>query len=97
MGGIGSDRLRRRKLLVATVGVAAVSYVVGTACNNSATSGNLMAPPDEDAQVPPTSGNLPAPPPPTDAGDSGEDAGDSGEDASDAGDSGEDASDGSSG
>lgn len=36
-----------RKLLIAAVGVATISYV---ACNSTTTSGNLVAPP-EDAQV----------------------------------------------
>jgi hypothetical protein len=35
-----------RKLLVASVGVAAVSYVAANGCS-SETSGNLVAPPDD--------------------------------------------------
>jgi hypothetical protein len=66
-----------RKLLVASVGVASVSYVV--ACG-SESSGNLVGPPEPDASADvqadhPTSGNL-APPP--DAGphlDAGQDSG----------------------
>jgi hypothetical protein len=63
---------QRRKLLVASVGVAAVSYVVGVACGET-TSGNLVAPPAEDARVDQgvTSGNLPAPPPVDAASDQG--------------------------
>jgi hypothetical protein len=60
---------RRRKLLVATVGVATVSYVLtNAACKGSTTSGNLVAPPPPDVtdagepDRPPISGNLPAPP-----------------------------------
>ena len=76
---------RRRKLLSASVGVAAVSYVLGAACggettgssSGNPTSGNLPAPPPTvirdaaDEQLPPVSGNLPAPPP-MDAGDGGD-------------------------
>ena len=79
------DRPRRRKLLAASVGIAAVSYVVGIACNDGVTSGNLPAPAPRDAadeQQNVISGNLPAPPPP-DASQDGGDAGDGG-DASDA-------------
>ncbi len=69
-----------RKLLVASIGVAAVTYV---ACSDSGseTSGNLMAPPDagsQDDQF--TSGNLVAPEP-DDAGDAANDADDSATDA----------------
>jgi hypothetical protein len=44
----GTTKKRGRKLLIASVGVAAVSYV---ACSSSRveTSGNLVAPPQEDA------------------------------------------------
>ena len=59
-----------RKLLVASVGVAAVNYMV--ACDKPPTSGNLpapqivdAAPPPVPSNIPPTSGNLPAPPPPS--------------------------------
>lgn len=58
------DRPRRRKLLVASVGVATVSYVLLTACgkeNTPPVSGNLPAPPPTDPI--PVTGNLPAPPP----------------------------------
>jgi len=53
-----------RKLLMASVGVAAVSYV---ACSNTETSGNLVAPPGDAAAGDanddfPTSGNLLPPP-----------------------------------
>src|SRR5262249_49722647 len=69
-------RLTSRKLLVASVGVAAISYV-GCSTNPPA-SGNLMPPqPPPDAgespvvtvpsENPPVSGNL-MPPPPQDAG-----------------------------
>ena len=86
-------RLRRvltsRKLLLATVGLATISYV---ACTDGSTSGNLMATPLRDSaadrEPPPTSGNLmPAPfdssmpDAPTDTG-AGQDAA---PDASDAG------------
>jgi hypothetical protein len=56
-----------RKLLVASLGVAAISYV---ACGTTATSGNLAPPPDAaaDAVDDQISGNL-APPP-----DAGSDA-----------------------
>lgn len=56
-----------RKLLVASVGVAAVNYMV--ACDKPPTSGNLPAPQIVDAappvpsDIPPAAGNLPAPPP----------------------------------
>ncbi len=66
------QKRERRKLLAATAGVAAVSYVLG--CNPTPTSGNLPAPPPTET-VPPTSGNLPAPPPvdaSADAGASGD-------------------------
>ena len=77
-----SRKLRARKLLVASVGVAAISYV---ACSTE-TSGNLMAPYDSDAgadagtadgkaDAPPTSGNL-MPPPPADAAADATDASD---------------------
>lgn len=77
---------RARKLLVASVGVAAISYV---ACSTE-TSGNLMAPYDSDAgsrrrhrrrqaDAPPTSGNL-MPPPPADAAADATDASDAGAD-----------------
>ncbi|HVH45606.1 MAG TPA: hypothetical protein VM925_24800 [Labilithrix sp.] len=76
-----SDRPRRRKLLVASVGIASVSYVVGVACIENSTSGNLPAPPPSDGSTvdrgpPPTSGNLPAPPPAPDAATDASDAGD---------------------
>lgn len=58
-----------RKLLVASVGVAAISYVACSSDGNDVGSGNLAPPPDtgmvEDTAVPPMeigSGNL-APPP----------------------------------
>ena len=57
---------RRRKLLVASIGVATVSYVVLTACKETPISGNLPAPPPP-TDNPPVVGNLPAPPPPEDA------------------------------
>ena len=58
---------RRRKLLVASIGVATVSYVA-IACRETPVSGNLPAPPPP-TETPPVSGNLPAPPPPAeDAG-----------------------------
>lgn len=90
------ERLPRRKLLVASVGVAAVSYVaIGASCNGP-TVANLPAPPPTStpsttATVPPTAANLPAPPPtvanlpappPIDSGsDANADAGDAGKDA----------------
>lgn len=70
---MNKPRLLARKLLVASVGVAAVSYA---ACSTPETSGNLMAPDDADAQTKDAgedqdafvgSGNL-MPPPPRDAG-----------------------------
>lgn len=94
-----SGRLHRRKLLVASIGIASVSYVVGTAClSDGVTSGNLPGPPPGDGSaadtgIPPTSGNLPAPPPP-DASDAS-DAGDAGDASDDAADAGEDADAGS--
>lgn len=86
------DRPRRRKLLVASVGIASVSYVVGVAClDSTSTSGNLPAPPPTDGatqdareDVGVISGNLPAPPPPeNDAGeeDASDAAAEAGEDA----------------
>jgi hypothetical protein len=57
---------RRRKILVASIGVATVSYVVLTACRETPISGNLPAPPPP-TDNPPVVGNLPAPPPPEDA------------------------------
>jgi hypothetical protein len=73
-------RFTPRKLLVAAVGVATLSYVAGCKEQQPPTSGNLPAPPpssvlDADAsspavdsgspfEPPPTSGNLPAPQPP---------------------------------
>jgi hypothetical protein len=63
-----------RKLLVASLGVAAVAYA---ACSNNATSGNLVAPPTDGATDSPTDavpdwgvGNLV--PPPTEAGPDGD-------------------------
>jgi len=68
--------LKGRKLLVASIGVASVSYVTGCSAfsdpGNSPTSGNLLAPPAQvvDNPLPPTSGHLvgppevPPPPPP---------------------------------
>ncbi len=57
------DRPKRRKLLVASVGVASISYVVA-ACGKDQrpVSGNLPAPPPTPS-VTPISGNLPAPEP----------------------------------
>jgi hypothetical protein len=67
-------RLATRKILVATLGVGAVSYV--TACGSN--SGNLLPPPPQDAapeamidgsmQDVVTSGNLMGPPPDTGTG-----------------------------
>lgn len=84
-----------RKLLVAAVGVATISYVAaacGELDGGPPTSGNLMAP-TEDRYVPPTSGNLPAPPPvdasaDADASDADADAGDADAEDADAGDAG---------
>ncbi len=92
------QRPRRRKLLVASVGVAAVSYVVGTACNvgGEMTSGNLVSPPPTPTEQPPIGGNLPAPPPPdasADAGDAGDGGDTDGGDAGDGGDGGDAATD----
>jgi len=81
--------LGRRKLLVATLGVATVSYVILANCGGQTdapptaanlpapypTAANLPSPPPP--QPPPTAANLPAPPP----FDAGADA-----DASDASD-----------
>ncbi len=51
-----------RKLLVASLGIAAVAY----GCKRAGPTGNLMPPPPHDAMtVPP--GNLMPPPPPEDA------------------------------
>jgi len=66
---MAKKRVLGRKLLVASVGVAAISYV---ACTTTQTSGNLMAPEtdaaaDAEPDAPVTSGNL-MPPPPVDAG-----------------------------
>lgn len=58
---------RRRKLLVATVGVATVSYAMALAAcgkENTPVSGNLPAPPPPDTATSPVSGNLVAPTPP---------------------------------
>jgi hypothetical protein len=84
MASSPSRRRRGRKLLVASIGVATVSYVL--ACQTTETSGNLVAPPPTEAGKDVrddiiSSGNLVAPPPPEDAGDSGNPS-----DASDAGD-----------
>jgi hypothetical protein len=54
-----------RKLLVASLGVAALSYV---GCGNGPITGNLIAPPGDAAtdaatDAPPSVGNLVAPPP----------------------------------
>lgn len=46
MAGTTTRKQRGRKLLIASVGVAAVSYV---ACNGTYTTGNLVPPPQEDA------------------------------------------------
>ena len=56
------DRPKRRKLLVASVGVASISYVVA-ACGKDQrpVSGNLPAPPP--TETTPIAGNLPAPEP----------------------------------
>jgi hypothetical protein len=72
-------RFVTKKLLVASIGVATVSYV---ACSNTETSGNLAAPPGSDAasDAPTdaffgaeTSGNLVAPPPPDASADAAKD------------------------
>jgi hypothetical protein len=55
-----------RKLLVASVGVATVSYAL-VACDKPPVTGNLPAPPPPPPSIP-IVGNLPAPPPPPDAG-----------------------------
>ncbi|MBI5517664.1 MAG: hypothetical protein HY909_28090 [Deltaproteobacteria bacterium] len=56
------ENTKRRKLLVASLGVATLSYVmVEAGCRpNPPVSGTLPAPPE----TTPISGNLPAPPPP---------------------------------
>jgi hypothetical protein len=55
------DRPKRRSLLVASVGIATVSYVL--ACGKQQpVSGNLPAP-EPTQSTPPVTGNLPAPPP----------------------------------
>lgn len=56
------DRPRRRKLLVASLGLASVSYVLACGKKDIPVSGNLPAPPP--TETTPISGNLPAPPPP---------------------------------
>lgn len=76
-------RFVTKKLLVASIGVATVSYV---ACSNTETYGNLVAPPGSDAasDAPAdaisdvffgaeTSGNLVAPPPPDASTDAAKD------------------------
>ena len=76
-------RFVTKKLLVASIGVATVSYV---ACSNTETSGNLVAPPGSDAasDAPAdaisdvffggeTSGNLAPPPPPQGTPDAAKD------------------------
>ena len=50
-----------RKLLVASIGVAAVTYVASSCDTNTPVSGNLMAPDDASTYDVPTSGNLMAP------------------------------------
>jgi hypothetical protein len=57
------DRPKRRSLLVASVGIATVSYVLA-ACGKDQhpVSGNLPAP-EPTPSVTPVTGNLPAPPP----------------------------------
>lgn len=57
------DRPKRRKLLVASVGVASISYVLA-ACGKDQhpVSGNLPAP-EPTPTITPISGNLPAPEP----------------------------------
>ncbi len=59
----------RRKLLIASIGVAAVSY----ACEKKEPVGNVVAPTQDSAEPPPTAvpepvGNLVAPEPIADAG-----------------------------
>ena len=59
------DRPKRRSLLVASVGIATVSYALA-ACGKDQhpVSGNLPAPePTPTQTTPPVTGNLPAPPP----------------------------------
>jgi hypothetical protein len=85
-----------RKLLVAAIGVAAVSYVGCTsALQENPTSGNLMSYPADSGPETgsfPTSGNLMAPDATVvDSGDGG--AGDAGDDAGDAGDAADAAND----
>lgn len=82
-----------RKLLVAAIGVAAVSYVGCQTSYDAPTSGNLMAydsgtGPGDGGLLPPTSGNLMAPDATVvDASDgAADDASDDAGDASDAGD-----------
>jgi len=92
-------RLTTKKLLVAAVGVGAVSYVIACSSEDISTSGNLMAYPNDASQDVAednfaTSGNLMAPPDtgadvhadaPGDApGDAPSDAADAGTDAADA-------------
>jgi hypothetical protein len=71
------ERPGRRKLLVASIGVATVSYALLTSCDRPPISGNLPSPPPQ----PPVVGNLPAPPPP-DGGPEPAPGGDAGADAS---------------
>jgi hypothetical protein len=87
--------LNSRKLLVAAVGVAAVSYVGCNSIDSGRTSGNLMSPEPQEAgqfppgPFPPTSGNLMAPDAQVvDAADDGAEAGasDASDDATDAAD-----------
>jgi hypothetical protein len=88
-----SDRkeLKGRKLLIASVGLATMSYV-GCKLTDGSTTGNLLPPPDAapsdlraEASPPPLppTGNL-VPPPPTDAKDIGHDASDGRDGAGDA-------------
>lgn len=57
---------RGRKLLVAAIGVATVTYAV--ACDKTPLTGNLPAPPPPSATATPVAGNLVAVPTPEDAG-----------------------------
>ncbi|HVH45605.1 MAG TPA: hypothetical protein VM925_24795 [Labilithrix sp.] len=55
------DGPKRRKLLVASVGIASISYVLACSKSQQPVTGNLPAPPP--TETTPISGNLPAPEP----------------------------------
>lgn len=57
------DRPQRRKLLVASVGIASISYALAACGKTHPISGNLPAPDPTPPTATPIVGNLPAPEP----------------------------------